>query len=55
MPPRTSREPATYDTPCPKCHSTNYPRVTYVWRVQDERGPHLECTCCSHMWREVAR
>jgi hypothetical protein len=42
----TSREPANFETPCPKCHQVNRPRVAYVFRCNDERGPHYECDSC---------
>lgn len=48
----TVRIAALPDEACPHCGASN-PNDTQVtvWRVADERGPHLECDCCSHQWR----
>lgn len=45
------RIPALEDERCEKCGAENIGRKVYVWRVADERGPHMECDQCSHSWR----
>lgn len=46
------RTAALEDVTCPKCGAENIGRKVYIWRVVDERGPHMECDVCGHPWRE---
>lgn len=48
-------EPLVTQIACPKCGAENLTdRHHRVWRVSDERGPHLECDCCGHEWYRPA-
>jgi hypothetical protein len=35
---------------CQGCGASNHGKAIALWRVADERGPHVECDGCGASW-----